>query len=77
MTFSKLNFAAACLLLGTSGLLVSCGGTKPDSGCVETADCTRSELKGSPICPESSQSTRHPRESEEPKADCIHPDLAS
>jgi hypothetical protein len=88
MAFSKLNFAAACLLLGTSGLLVSCNETKPSSteggavvssepnstNCVKTPECIKVEVP-STICKESDQSTRTPKESEEPNAGCIHQDL--
>ena len=85
MTISKFNFAAACLLLGTSGLLISCGGgaavvpeSKPTSEELSagTADCTLDELKEPEIRPSTSTSHDKPRkegseELQEEYADCI------
>jgi hypothetical protein len=86
MTFSKLNFVAACLLLGMGGLLVSCGGTKPDEtssrttvqqteNCVETAGCIENTInEPSTICPESDE-PKGPKEHKEESADCTKSEL--
>jgi len=52
MIFSKRNFAAACLLLGTSGLLVSCNAPLPDETpelTADTADCIAVDAGNSEI----------------------------
>ncbi|RKZ37544.1 MAG: hypothetical protein DRQ49_03355 [Gammaproteobacteria bacterium] len=80
MTISKFNFAAACLLLGTSGLLISCGGgtavvsdstSKPSA---VTAGCIVDELEDSKIHPSTSPDKARKEGSEELQeeyADCI------
>jgi len=83
MIFSKRHFVAACLLLGTSGFLVSCNETKhspkvaTSTGCVPTADCTDENLGvSSEICPESDES-KGPTTPEVPDAGCVDPNLVS
>jgi len=79
MTISKFNFAAACLLLGTSGLLISCGGgaavvpdTTSEPGVATTADCPGLELKDSEVYPISSDGNKPNKEElTEEYADCI------
>jgi hypothetical protein len=60
MIFLKRHFAAACLLLGTSGLLVSCNETLPDEApepelVADTAGCIAVDAGSSEIHKSASQ----------------------
>jgi hypothetical protein len=74
MTFSKRNFAATCLLLGTSGLLISCNETLPDEPlAADTADCIAVDAGDSEIR-KSASSQERPTEvqtADIETADCI------
>ena len=75
MIFSKRNFAAACLLLGTSGLLISCNQTLPDETpelTADTADCIIVDAGNSEI--RKSESEKRPSDAQTVEidtADCI------
>jgi len=75
MTFSKRNFAAACLLLGTSGLLISCNPPKstdsPTDPSVETAGCITDGLEDSEVPISDQKKSSGPKTAEIDTADCI------
>jgi len=77
MTFSKRNFAAACLLLGTSALLVSCNKTLPGEVpelTADTADCIAVDAGNSEIHKSASTSQKPHNEvktADIDTADCI------
>ncbi len=75
MTFSKLNFAAACLLLGTSGFLVSCNKTLPGEApelTADTAGCIAVDAGNSEIHKSASQKRPSDVQTTEiDTADCI------
>ena len=86
MIFSKRHFAVACLLLGTSGLLISCNQIKPSDEvvaglspnseriCADTAGMIAIEVP-SKICKDEDTEPKPPKEHEEKSPDCIHSDL--
>ncbi len=79
MIFSKRNFAAACLLLGTSGLLVSCNEpipnqpTKAEKLSAEVPGCTTEGLEDSQV-PIDQKTPSGPKTAEVETADCIKVD---